>query len=258
VEKNDVQSPLSALSLDKDGFIPLYYQIQQALIEQIQTGKLLVGDCLPSEYELARSYQVSRMTARQALHNLKSRGYALSQKGRGTYVTRPKLEKNIMHLRGFTEDMKQRGMTPSSRLLAQTVLSAQGVLSEQLRVEEGSAILQLRRLRIADGTPMALEESNIPLKHYPGLERTDFTSESLYKVLRNKYGVRAAWADEVLEASLATSEESELLSIPKNAIMLSISRVIMTTEEIPIEVACSRYYGNRYRASIRVPTTTIE
>jgi GntR family transcriptional regulator len=258
VEKNDVQSSFYAPSLNKNGFIPLYHQIQQALIEQIQVGQLRVGDCLPSEYELARSYQVSRMTARQALHLLKSRGYALSQKGRGTYVTRPKLEKNIMHLRGFTEEMTQRGMMPSSRLLAQTVLLAKGVLAEQLRVEEGSAVLHLRRLRIADGTPMALEESYIPLKHYPGLERTDFTSESLYKVLRDKYGVRAAWADEVLEASPATSEESELLSIPKNAIMLSISRVIMTTEEIPIEVACSRYHGNRYRASIRVPTTTIE
>jgi GntR family transcriptional regulator len=258
VEKPDAQSSPYTLSLDKNGFIPLYYQIQQALIEKIQAGELTVGDCLPSEYELARSYQVSRMTARQALHNLKSRGYALSQKGRGTYVTRPKLEKNIMHLRGFTEDMKRRGMMPSSRLLAQTVLLAKGVLTEQLRVEEGSPVLQIRRLRIADGTPMALEESHIPLKHYPGLERTDFASESLYKVLRDKYGVRAAWADEVLEASPATSEESELLSIPRNAIMLSISRVIMTTTEIPIEVACSRYCGNRYRASIRVPTTTIE
>jgi GntR family transcriptional regulator len=258
VEKTEAQLPSNPLPLDKDGFIPLYYQIQQALIEKIQAGEWVAGDCLPSEYELARSYQVSRMTARQALHNLKSRGYALSQKGRGTYVTRPKLEKNIMHLRGFTEDMKRRGMMPSSRLLEQNVLLAKGALTEQLRVEEGSAILQLRRLRIADGTPMALEESHIPLKHYPGLERTDFSSESLYKVLRDKYGVRAAWADEVLEASPATSEESELLSIPKNAIMLSISRVIMTTAEIPIEVACSRYCGNRYRASIRVPTTTIE
>jgi GntR family transcriptional regulator len=258
VEKPDAQSFSYTPSLDKSGFIPLYYQIQQALIEKIQAGELTIGDCLPSEYELARSYQVSRMTARQALHNLKSRGYALSQRGRGTYVTQPKLEKNIMHLRGFTEDMKQRGMMPSSRLLAQTVLLAKGILAEQLRVEEGSAILQLRRLRIADGTPMALEESHIPLKHYPGLERTDFSSESLYKGLRDKYGVRAAWADEVLEASPATSEESELLSIPKNSIMLSISRVIMTTAEIPIEVACSRYCGHRYRASIRVPTTTIE
>jgi GntR family transcriptional regulator len=132
VEKPDAQSSSYTLSLDKNGFIPLYYQIQQALIEKIQAGELAVGDCLPSEYELARSYQVSRMTARQAPHNLKSRGYALSQKGRGTYVTRPKLEKNIMHLRGFTEDMKRRGMMPSSRLLAQTVLLAKGVLTEQL------------------------------------------------------------------------------------------------------------------------------
>ncbi len=256
--KPEVRSSTSTLPLDKGGFIPLYHQIQSALIERIHSGELSVGDCLPSEYELARSYQVSRITARQALHNLKSRGYAISQKGRGTYVAQPKLEKNIMHLRGFTEDMKRRGMIPTSRLLEQSVMQAPVILAEQLRVEAASPVLRLRRLRIADGTPMALEESHIPLKHYPGLERISFAKNSLYSVLRDEYGVRAAWADEVLEALPATREEAELLSIPRGAIMLSISRVIMTTEEIPIEVACSRYCGDRYRASIRVPTTTIE
>jgi GntR family transcriptional regulator len=258
VAKPEVRSASYEPLLDKDGFIPLYFQIQRALIEKIHAGELSVGDCLPSEYELARSYHVSRMTARQALHNLKSSGYAFSQRGRGTYVSQPKLEKNIMHLRGFTEETRQNGMMPSSRLLQQTVEQASAHLAEQLRIETNSAVLRLRRLRIADETPMALEESYIPLKHYPGLERNDFAKESLYTVLRQKYGVRAAWADEVIEALPATSEESEFLSIPKKAIMLSISRVIMTTEEIPIEVACSRYCGDRYRASIRVPTTTIE
>jgi GntR family transcriptional regulator len=258
VAKSGARSSSRHLSLDKSGFIPLYHQIQSVLVEMIHAGELSVGDCLPSEYELARSYQVSRITARQALHNLKSSGYAISHKGRGTYVAQPKLEKNIMHLRGFTEDMKRRGMIPSSRLLEQSVLQAPANLAEQLRVETASSVLRLRRLRIADGTPMALEESCIPLKHYPGLERIDFAKDSLYAVLRDEYGVRAAWADEVLEALPATREESELLAIPKDAIMLSISRVIMTTEEIPIEVACSRYCGDRYRASIRVPTTTIE
>ena len=100
------------ISLDKQGFIPLYYQIQQALLEKIERGELAAGDLLDSEEELARRYQVSRMTARQALHGLKSRGVAVSQKGRGTFVTRPKLEKNIMHLQGFTVDMRQRGMKP--------------------------------------------------------------------------------------------------------------------------------------------------
>jgi GntR family transcriptional regulator len=228
------------------------------LMEKIRSGELTAGDCLQSEEELARIYQVSRMTARQALHGLKASGYALSQKGRGTFVTRPKMEKNIMHLLGFTEDMKQRGMVPSSRLLKQTVVEATDDLADKLKVSKGEAVIYLRRLRLADGIPMALEDSNIPLKFFPGLERISFANQSLYRVLREKFGVRVGWADEVIEALPATREESELLTIPKRACILAISRIIMTTEETPIEVACSRYRGDRYRASIRVPTTAIE
>jgi GntR family transcriptional regulator len=118
--------------------------------------------------------------------------------------------------------------------------------------------MRLRRLRLADGIPMALEESNISLKRFPGLDKISFAKQSLYLVLRESFGVRVAWADEVIEALPATREESELLTIPKRASILSISRIIMTTDEMPIEVACSRYRGDRYKASIRVPTTTIE
>jgi GntR family transcriptional regulator len=244
--------------LDKSGFIPLYYQIQRALLERIHSGELAEGDLLASEEELARSYKVSRMTARQALHGLKSRGYALSQKGRGTFVTKPKLEKNIMHLRGFTEDMKQRGMQPSSQLLEQTVIDAGEDLAETLRISPEMHLLKLRRLRLADGMPMALEESFVPLQRFPGLEKISFANQSLYYILRENYGVKVAWADEIIEALPATREESELLTIPKRASVLSISRTIMTTEQRPIEVACSRYRGDRYRALIRIPTTTIE
>jgi GntR family transcriptional regulator len=244
--------------LDKGGFIPLYFQIQRALMERIHAGELSEGDALASEEELARLYQVSRMTARQALHGLKSSGYAFSQKGRGTFVSRPKLEKNIMHLRGFTEDMKHLGMAPSSKLLEQTVVKATADLAEKLKVEAEDTVMRLRRLRLADGIPMALEVSHIPLRRFPGLEKTNFAKQSLYFILRENFGVRVAYADEVIEALPATREESELLTIPKRASILSITRVIITTEEIPIEAACSRYRGDRYRASIRVPTTTIE
>lgn len=256
--KVQVHATSPAHVLDKNGFIPLYYQIQQALMEKIQSGELSEGDLLTSEEELARTYQVSRMTARQALHGLKARGYALSQKGRGTFVTKPKLEKNIMHLRGFTEDMKQRGMQPSSQLLEQSVVQAGEDLAESLKIESDSSVMKLRRLRLADGIPMALEESHIPLRQFPGLERINFAKQSLYYILRENYGVRVAWADETIEALHATREESDLLTIPRRSSVLSISRVIITTEQTPIEVACSRYRGDRYRALIRVPTTTIE
>jgi GntR family transcriptional regulator len=246
------------ISLDKQGFIPLYYQIQQALLEKIERGELAAGDLLDSEEELARRYQVSRMTARQALHGLKSRGVAVSQKGRGTFVTRPKLEKNIMHLQGFTVDMRQRGMNPASRLLEQAVAAPTAEHCEKLRLSASDKILRLRRLRLADGIPMAVELSHIPLNAYPGLEEYDFASHSLYEVLRDRYGVRVGWADEVIEALPATNEEAELLTIPRRSSILSITRVIITTKEVPMEMACSRYRGDRYRASIRIPATTIE
>ncbi|MGH9586675.1 MAG: GntR family transcriptional regulator [Acidobacteriaceae bacterium] len=244
--------------LDKTGFIPLYYQIQRALMEKIQSGALSQGDPIPSEEELSRTYQVSRMTARQALHGLKVNGFAFSEKGRGTFVTRPKLEKNVLHLQGFTEDMKQRGMTPSSRILEQFVILASEDLREKLRLAVDEKVMCLRRLRLADGVPMAIEESNIPLQRFPGIERVDFGLYSLYATLREQYGVRVGYADEIIEALPALREEAGLLTIPHRASILSISRIIFTTQEAPIESACSRYRGDRYRASIRVPMTAIE
>jgi GntR family transcriptional regulator len=246
------------VSLNKQGFIPLYYQIQQALLEKIQSGELAEGDLLDSEEELARRYQVSRMTARQALHGLKLQGVAVSQKGRGTFVSRPKLEKNIMHLQGFTVDMRQRGMLPASRLLEQTTVAATEEQCEKLRLDPSAKVLRLRRLRLADGIPMAIELSHIPLNAFRGLEKYDFSSHSLYEVLRDRYGVRVGWADEVIEALPATAEEADLLTIPRRSSILSITRIIITTDEIPVEMACSRYRGDRYRASIRIPATNIE
>lgn len=245
-------------TLDKNGFIPLYYQIQSALMEKIHSGELSEGDPLASEEELSRAYRVSRMTARQALHGLKTSGYAFSEKGRGTFVSKPKLEKNIMHLQGFTEEMRQRGMKPSSRVLEQSVVVPNEELMRNLNLQPDDKVMRLRRLRLADGTPMAIEESHIPLRQFPGLERIDFARNSLYQTLRERFGVRVGYADEIIEALPATREEAELLTIPSKASVLSITRIIMTSQESPIEQACSRYRGDRYRASIRVPMTSIE
>ena len=242
------------ITLNKCGFVPLYYQIQQALMQRIQSGELTVGDPLDSEEELSRRYQVSRMTARQALHGLKVSGYAYSQKGRGTFVSRPKFEKNEMHLQGFTEDMRHRGMTPGSRLLEQELVPASEDLLVKLHLHPGDNVLRLLRLRTADSIPMAIEESSLPLRHFPRLERFDFSQNSLYQILRENFGVQPGWADEMIEALPATSREAELLTIPKRTSILSITRTVMTMQDTPIEVACSRYRGDRYRALIRVPS----
>jgi GntR family transcriptional regulator len=256
--KVHTQAVTAVPPLDKKGFIPLYFQIQRTLMEHIHSRVLREGDPLPSEEELARVYKVSRMTARQALHGLKAGGYAFSVKGRGTFVSRPKLEKNIMHLLSFTEDMRQRGLKPSSKLLLQSVILPSEELMEKLKLGPGEQVMRLRRLRLADGIPMAIEDSSIPLQPFPGLDRFDFAKNSLYQTLREHYGVHVGYADEIIEALPAAHEESDVLNIPKRSSVLSITRIIMTTEESPIEYACSRYRGDRYSASIRVPMTTIE
>ncbi len=251
-----MENPKDVEALDKQGFIPLYYQIQQSLLARIQRGDLKEGDLFEGEEELSRQYKVSRMTARQALHGLKLQGYAMSERGKGTFVTRPKLVKSILMLESFTEEIRRKGITPSSRLLEQRVMRPTPELAERLRVQPTADVLHLRRVRLADDLALAIEDSHVPLKRFPGLEQIDFSTKSLYETIRHKYGLQPAWADEVIEALPATRDEAALLSISRNASLLCISRTLMAADDTPVEFAVSRYRGDRYRASLRVPMLT--
>jgi GntR family transcriptional regulator len=251
------QSKLIERPLDRNGFVPLYFQIQSALVEKIHSGELQEGDLLTSEWQLARTYHVSRVTAREALHGLKASGYASSLRGRGTFVTKPKLEKPMTQLRGFTEEIAQRGMVPTSRLLEQRVVDADGELAESLKVQVRTPVMKLRRLRLADGIPMAIEKTYISLTHFSGIERINFGEQSLYQTLRERFSVHVAWAAETIEILPATREESRLLKIPAKTSVLSISRSTVSEDRVPIEVTVSRYRADRYRALIYVPATAI-
>ena len=242
----------AADALNKQGFIPLYYQIQQTLLERIASGQLKEGDLLESEEELSRRYKVSRMTARQALQGLKARGYAVSERGRGTFVVQPKLSKSILVLTSFTEEIREKGITPSSRLLQQRIINPDAVLGERLKLSADDKILYLRRLRLADDEPLAIEESNIPLSRFPGIELIDFSGRSLYQTMHERYETHFGWADETVEALHATAQEARLLTIPKAASLLCISRTLMSVDGVALEFAVSRYRGDRYRASLRV------
>ena len=204
--------------LDRKGFVPLYLQIQSALVEKIHSGELREGDLLTSEWQLARAYHVSRVTAREALHGLKTSGYASSLRGRGTFVTKPKRDKPLTQLRGFTEEIAARGMVPASRLLEQRVIEATAELAESLEVQVGSPVMGLRRLRLADDIPMAIEKTYISLSRFPGTQQINFGEQSLYQTLREQFSVHVAWAAETIEILPATREESRLLEIPAKTV----------------------------------------
>src|SRR6266567_671671 len=244
--------------LDKTSFTPLYFQIQSHLLKMIKSGELRAGDPVPSEEELARVYGVSRMTTRQALQSLKSQGYAAGQKGRGTFVTQPKVEKDIAHLAGFTAEMRSLGMRASSRVLEADCVDADDEVASQLEILPGAPVFRLVRLRFADGTPVAIEEGSLSRDRFPEIETIDFKNASLYQTLRGRYGVGINSADEILEARPANRKEAELLDIPPRSSLLVISRVLRSADGKPIEAARSLYRGDRYRAVLKVFASVTE
>jgi GntR family transcriptional regulator len=242
--------------LDKSSYVPMYAQIQTQLQTMIHNGRLKAGDTLPSEEELSRVFGVSRMTARQALQALRNLGLAARHKGLGTFVTQPKVEKDITHLLGFTAEMTALGMKPSSQLLQAEVRQADEKTAQGLSIQRGAPVFVLRRLRYADGLPMAIEESTLSLARFPGIDTIDFQNASLYETLRQRYNVRLSLVDEVLEAHLSERNEAQMLEMPVHSCLLVILRVLWNMENEPVELARSLYRGDRYSAVLRIPAHT--
>lgn len=244
--------------LDKNSFTPMYFQIQTQLLKQIKSGRLRAGDALPGEEELTRIYGVSRMTSRQALQALTSQGMAYRQKGRGTFVLQPKVEKDIAHLLGFSAEMRMLGLKPSSRVLKRASEPASPEIAMRLGIEPGAPALHLHRLRSADGIPVAIEEVWLSIEQLHGVENVDFARHSLYETLRERYGIRVGSADEVIEARPASRHEAGLLNIAPKSSLLVISRTLLSVDNKPIETGISLYRGDRYRAVLRIPATAVE
>lgn len=244
--------------LDKGSFVPMYFQIQTQLLKLIQEGHLRPGDLLPSEEELSRSFGVSRMTARHSLQSLKSQGFASRHKGQGTFVSQPKVQKDITHLSGFTAEMQSLGLRPASRILSAESVPASAELASQLQINVSSPLFSLRRLRLADGLPVAVEQVWLPQDQFPGLSKTNFATLSLYQTLRERYGIRVSRADEILEARAASGEEAELLEVARRSSVLVISRTLWSLDAKPVEAARSVYRGDRYRAVLSIPATAVE
>jgi GntR family transcriptional regulator len=244
--------------LDKNSFTPMYFQIQSQLLKMIQSGRLHAGDALPSEEELSRICGVSRMTSRQALQVLKSKGFVSRQKGQGSFVSQPRVEKDIAHLCGFTAEMRALGIKATSKVLEQDVSPANTETASRLGIALHDPVYRLLRLRLANGLPVAIEEIRLPNDRFPGVEKLDFSRLSLYQTLRDRYEIRVSRADEILEARSANRREADLLGIQVRSSLLAITRTLWSTNDLPVETADSVYRGDRYRAVLRIPATEME
>jgi GntR family transcriptional regulator, N-acetylglucosamine utilization regulator len=238
--------------LDRQSAIPLYYQIQQALLEQIRSGALKVGQPVPSEQELSQRMGVSRMTARQALKSLCHLGVAYSQRGKGTFVSRAKLEKDFRQVLSFSEEMRVRGSHPRSRVLAFKRITPSSDVADALRLSPNEQAFFLKRIRFADSVPLCIESTHIPVRFCPDLHNKFNPQDSLYEALFSNYGIQIEAADEVAEAAVASADEAKLLRIRKKAPVFHFTRTAYLADGKPVEFVSSTYRGDRCKVVSRL------
>ena len=219
-------------------------ETRQRVLDLIEN--LNVGDSIPSERQLAGDLGVSRLTVRAALDELVREGYLLRRRGAGTFVAEPKVAKG-MTISSFSEDMRQRGLTPGSRTLELQVVPAGARLGRILHVSPAEPVTVAKRLRLADGEPMAIELLHVRESLLPGLSAADLEADSFYDLLANRYGIEIVGGEQTVEPTVTDEEESATLGVPLHSPALLFERVTRTTTGEIVEFTVSVYRGDRYR-----------
>jgi len=244
--------------VDRESVIPLYYQIQQSLLDRIKSGDLKTGDSIPSEQEIAARLGVSRMTARQALKSLCGLGVAYSLRGKGTFVSGIKLEKNFRKVQSFTEEMQGLGHEPSSKVLEFKVIPSPPDVALALCLAPEEPVIHLLRLRLADAAPMGIEGSYLAHRLCPDLLASYDPQTSLYAFLWEQYNLRVMVADETIEAGAASPEESRLLRIPSKSPVFFFTRISYVSPDRAAEYVKSTYRADRYKIVNRLHRADFE
>jgi GntR family transcriptional regulator len=211
------------------------------LIEQLQ-----VGEAIPSERRLSSDLGISRLTVRAALDDLVRDGYLERRHGAGTFVSEPKIAQQLT-LTSFSEDMRRRGMVAGSRTIELREMHAGAAVGRALNISPDARVMLIRRLRLADGEPMALETLHVPAAIVPGLTRELLEDSSFYDLLEREYGVVIATGTQSIEPTVTNEEESELLSVPLHSPAFLFERTSRTESGETVEFVRSLYRGDRYR-----------
>ena len=222
---------------------PKHAQLRDALAELAVT-ELSPDAAMPSERELMATYDVSRDTVRKAITRLVADGLLTRVHGRGTFVARPRLESRL-HLASFSQDMRRRGLTPSTRLLAVELDRPPAEVAQALDLDDDAKAWRLDRVRRADGQPIALENGWYPQALLPGLDKHDLGG-SLYELFGDVFGLTIDSAEQTLWGESADDEVAERLDAPLHTPLLVFRRVSKVAGR-PIEYVVSRYRGDRYQ-----------
>ncbi|HFU4451783.1 TPA: GntR family transcriptional regulator [Streptococcus suis] len=229
---------------------PLYLQLVDTLEIMIRDN-MEPNEKLFSERELTQVYGVSRITVRLALQELEKRGLVYKKHGKGTYVSEiSNSAVDLSQAYSFTEQMRRIGKIPSAKILSFSTISVTDFIARQLHVSLGDQVFELERLRLADGIPMMLERTYVPVEIFPQLSKERLEELPLYEIFFEDYGQQIRLAEEEFYASIALDNEATLLRIPNSSPVLHLIRKTYNDRNRLIEFTFSIARGDQFRYKV--------
>jgi len=228
---------------------PLYRKVYLSIREKIENGEYPKGSLLPTESDLQRLFNVSRVTIRKAIELLSSEGYVITQQGRGTEVLDHRTSQKLNYISSFMETLAGRGYTAYSKDSSIERMIPPSRVAAELEIEPDTEVVRLYRVRMANDKPIAIMINYVKSEIVPDLDKVYSDTESFYHILEKNYGINIDAAVETIGARVAGIFEADILQIAEGAPLL-VSRRITYSNGKPIEVVVSSIVADRYEYSV--------
>lgn len=241
----------SAAETPTIGFRPLYQQVKAVLLRRIADGFWVPGEALPSENQIANEIGVSQGTVRKALDELAAENLVVRRQGRGTFVAEHDEPRILFQFFKLVPDGGERRF-PDSTILDVSKEEATPGECEALRLDAGTRVVRIRRLRALGEKPVILETLSLPEATFPGLADGPVPN-NLYRLFASRYGVTIGRAQEKLKAVILSVQEAETLGVAAGTPALRIDRVALSLDGAPVELRLSLCLTDRthYQSDLR-------
>lgn len=236
----------------KNGPIPLYYQLKELIIENINNGNYPINKKIPTEKELMTSFDVSRTTVRQAIDILVNDGQLERRRGIGTFVSEPNKKLNTLDLKelnSYMDILEKQGLQGKTTVLEQTIVQATPFLTK-IFGKHYQQFYRLERLRYVDKNPSLLVTTYVPYERFPNLYHYDFSQVSLFDTLKKDYAVKIKYATKTFNAMNVNQSDAKFLKISEHNAIQLVKTVTYDHDDTPIEYSLSRDRGDLSRFNI--------
>jgi GntR family transcriptional regulator len=238
--------------LDEHSPIPLYYQLKNLLEEQIDSGFFKPGEKIPSENELCNQYKISRTTVRQAIAVLVNSSKLVRTQGLGTFVSDLRITSKNYRLNGFSQDMKQQGLKPGTKVIELSPIIASTEISRYLQIKENEAVVFIKRLRYVDKKVLGLDTSFLPFSRFSGILNEDLEKNSLYDLLIHKYDTMPSRSTYQIKSIKCPREIAGLIEANPSDPVLQLTEIVYDQQDRVFECGTEYYRGDRYTFNIEI------